>query len=113
MNTLSKEEFRERLLADQEKRKEAKKRKKIVKVGLPFKQEAYVDVVQLLKENYPDAEIQKGKEIIVEQGGQKHSIKIVEKRGKVDTEEKEINEDELMGQFYKMILQYYSDTESN
>jgi short-subunit dehydrogenase involved in D-alanine esterification of teichoic acids len=76
---LSKEEFREKMLLAQKKRKKQKFKKSI----LPFKEETALDIINLLRNNYPNINIIKNNDIIIKIDNDSFKIKIIAKRKRV------------------------------
>jgi hypothetical protein len=92
MRIVDKNEFIERFLYDQEELKinpshlEKKKKQKITKSKsiLPFKEETYLDIINLFREKFEDnIEIIKDKDIVVKYKGDIFNIKIICKRDRL------------------------------
>ncbi len=114
MKILSKDEFREKFLDDIERRKhlQAKKKrdKKKVKIGMPFKEEVYIDTADIIKKLYPDAIVTKDKELIIKSEEGLFHLKVTEKKKKIE-EETSLKNEKFKTPVYEAILKYYNDTE--
>lgn len=106
---IPKDEFINRVLEDQYKRKTAKPKK--VRTAMPFKEEIFIDVGRIIKELYSDAVINKDKELIVTTDIGKYHVKVVEKRNKVNVEDKTIKKEVFKYDVYCALLKYYQETE--
>jgi len=90
MQFLSKEDFVEKFLYDQEERKKnpvrikkvtAKKNKSV----LPFKEETYLDIINIFREKFgEDLEVIRDKDLTIKYKGDIFNIKIVAKRERVN-----------------------------
>ncbi len=109
---LTKEEFCDKFLIDQAKRKGKQRRdNKIVKTGMPFKEEIYIDVSQIIKKLFPEAVLNKEKELKVSFLNNVYHVKVVEKRSKVVAEEKAVKKEPFKGDVYLALIDYYKSTQ--
>jgi len=85
MRFMDKQEFTERFLHDQEERKlKASKPKTRKQSVLPFKEETYLDIINLFRELYGEnVQVTKDKDVEIEYNKEVFSIKIVAKRSRV------------------------------
>ena len=84
MRIVDKEEFIERFMFDQSNRKKATPSKRRKASILPFKEETYLDIINLLREMYgDDIEIQKGSDVNIKHQKDIFNIKIIAKRNRV------------------------------
>ena len=78
---MNKKEFREKFLQDQQ-NENMKKRKKSI---LPFKEETYLDIINLFREKWgKDLEVGREKEVTLKYKGETFNIKIIAKRNRVN-----------------------------
>jgi hypothetical protein len=78
---MNKEEFRNKFLQDQDRKKRTKRKKSI----LPFKEETYLDLINLFREKWGnDIEVEKKKEVILKYKWETFNIKIITKRNRVN-----------------------------
>lgn len=110
---LEKEEFVQRLLADQKKRKDGvKRKKKIVKINIPFKEEVYVDSKRIFKENFQEIDFSLDRELKIILSNQIFSLKVTQKRESVgEDKEKTLIVKDLRTTLYSLLLKYYKETE--
>jgi len=84
MRIVDKEEFIERFLFDQSNRKKAIPSKKRKTSILPFKEETYLDIINLLREMYgDDIEVKKNNDVNIKYGDDIFNIKVIAKRNRV------------------------------
>jgi hypothetical protein len=84
MRIVDKEEFIERFLFDQSNRKKATPSKKRKASILPFKEETYLDIINLLREMYgDDIEVKKSNDVNIKYGNDVFNIKVIAKRNRV------------------------------
>jgi hypothetical protein len=84
MRIVDKEEFIERFLFDQSNRKKAIPSKKRKASILPFKEETYLDIINLLREMYgDDIEVKKNNDVNIKYGDDIFNIKVIAKRNRV------------------------------
>jgi hypothetical protein len=84
---LDKRDFIERYLQDQEDRKKPPKQKSIKKKSiLPFKEETYLDIINLFREKFgEELEVIKENDVTIKYNGEAFNIKIIAKRERVNS----------------------------